>query len=259
MRWIFWGFPYLFVFFRALFSLLSSALGTHPWHASNEEVKYCKWYAQPLGMKSCDRVSCWIWSFWLEHFWEKSGEADVSLTLILWLFWRCSPLLSLPLHFPALRWVRAQENKAWDVNVVWRPYVISILVYSVFVGRLCWISSGLKARNYTGLSGCSSVDSSAISTDSDGNKKKGFVDALKGSGLKKEPDHSLIWVNGSAEKFTIGYFTHLRIKEIWATSWNNCTGSHYTTPLIPCFNSGMIPGLIVKLSTSPCTTSLNPA
>lgn len=37
---------------------------------------------------------------------------------------------------------------------------------------------------------------------------------LKGSGLKKEPGHSLIEVNGSVEKFTIGDFTHLRIKEI---------------------------------------------
>ena len=185
MRWIFWGFPYLFVFFRALFSLLSSALGAHPWYASNEEVKYCKWYAQPLDMKSCDRVSCRAWSFWLKHFWEKSDEADVSLTLILWLFWRRLPLLSLPLHFPALRWVRAQENKARDVNVAWRPYVNSILVHSVFVGRLCWISSRLKAQNYTGLSGYSPVDSSAISTDSDGNKKKGVCWCIEGS-LRRE-------------------------------------------------------------------------
>ncbi|RVW16124.1 Pentatricopeptide repeat-containing protein [Vitis vinifera] len=37
---------------------------------------------------------------------------------------------------------------------------------------------------------------------------------LKRSGLKKEPGHSLIEVNGSVEKFTIGDFTHLRIKEI---------------------------------------------
>ena len=29
---------------------------------------------------------------------------------------------------------------------------------------------------------------------------------LKGSSLKKEPGHSLIGVNGSAEKFTIGDF-----------------------------------------------------
>ena len=37
------------------------------------------------------------------------------------------------------------------------------------------------------------------------------------------------------------------------------TGSHCTVPLISCFNSGMIPGLVVKLSTNPCTESLNPA
>lgn len=37
---------------------------------------------------------------------------------------------------------------------------------------------------------------------------------LKGSGLKKEPGHSLIEVNGIMEKFTIGRFTHSRAKEI---------------------------------------------
>nr|GMD21176.1 pentatricopeptide repeat-containing protein At4g33170-like [Ipomoea batatas] len=37
---------------------------------------------------------------------------------------------------------------------------------------------------------------------------------LKGSGLKKEAGQSLIEVKGSVEKFTIGDFTHSRIKEI---------------------------------------------
>ncbi|XP_057499255.1 pentatricopeptide repeat-containing protein At2g13600-like [Actinidia eriantha] len=37
---------------------------------------------------------------------------------------------------------------------------------------------------------------------------------LKGSGLKKEPGHSLIEVEGGVEKFTIGDFSHSRIEDI---------------------------------------------
>ncbi|XP_062077416.1 putative pentatricopeptide repeat-containing protein At3g15130 [Humulus lupulus] len=37
---------------------------------------------------------------------------------------------------------------------------------------------------------------------------------LNGSGLKKEPGHSLVEVNGSLEKFTVGNFSHSRIEEI---------------------------------------------
>jgi hypothetical protein len=37
---------------------------------------------------------------------------------------------------------------------------------------------------------------------------------LKGSGLKKEPGHSLIEVNGTFEKFTVVDFSHSRIEEI---------------------------------------------
>ncbi|KAL7188204.1 hypothetical protein ACSBR1_038127 [Camellia fascicularis] len=37
---------------------------------------------------------------------------------------------------------------------------------------------------------------------------------LKGSGLKKEPGHSLIEVKGAVEKFTIGDFSHARIEQI---------------------------------------------
>ncbi|KAM7492496.1 hypothetical protein LguiA_035417 [Lonicera macranthoides] len=37
---------------------------------------------------------------------------------------------------------------------------------------------------------------------------------LKGSGLKKEPGHSLIEVKGIVEKFTVGNFSHSRIEEI---------------------------------------------
>ncbi|GAV81469.1 PPR domain-containing protein/PPR_2 domain-containing protein, partial [Cephalotus follicularis] len=37
---------------------------------------------------------------------------------------------------------------------------------------------------------------------------------LKGSGLKKEPGHSLIEVRGMFEKFTIGDFSHSKLKEI---------------------------------------------
>lgn len=37
---------------------------------------------------------------------------------------------------------------------------------------------------------------------------------LKGSGMKKEPGHSLIQVKGMVEKFTVGDFSHSRIEEI---------------------------------------------
>lgn len=37
---------------------------------------------------------------------------------------------------------------------------------------------------------------------------------LKGSGLKKEPGHSLIEVKGIVEKFTVGKFSHSRIEEM---------------------------------------------
>ena len=37
---------------------------------------------------------------------------------------------------------------------------------------------------------------------------------LKGSGLRKEPGHSLIEIKGSFEKFTIGDFSHLRIDDV---------------------------------------------
>ncbi|KAJ0089502.1 hypothetical protein Patl1_14172 [Pistacia atlantica] len=37
---------------------------------------------------------------------------------------------------------------------------------------------------------------------------------LKGSGLKKEPAHSMIEVKGNFEKFTVGKFSHARIGEI---------------------------------------------
>lgn len=37
---------------------------------------------------------------------------------------------------------------------------------------------------------------------------------LKVSGLKKEPGHSLIEVEGIVEKFTVGKFSHSRISEI---------------------------------------------
>ncbi|NP_001268170.1 Aux/IAA protein [Vitis vinifera] len=47
---------------------------------------------------------------------------------------------------------------------------VTILASSASMESVCQISSGLKERNYMGLSECSSVDSSAISTDSDGNK-----------------------------------------------------------------------------------------
>ncbi|KAK2969239.1 hypothetical protein RJ640_003473 [Escallonia rubra] len=48
-------------------------------------------------------------------------------------------------------------------------------------------------------------------------KWDGVADArkmLKGSGLKKEPGHSLIEVKGIVEKFTVGNFSHSRIEEI---------------------------------------------
>nr|DAD21884.1 TPA_asm: hypothetical protein HUJ06_023347 [Nelumbo nucifera] len=37
---------------------------------------------------------------------------------------------------------------------------------------------------------------------------------LKGSGVKKEPGHSLIEIKGTIEKFTVGDFSHFRIEEV---------------------------------------------
>ncbi|PON74156.1 Tetratricopeptide-like helical domain containing protein [Parasponia andersonii] len=45
---------------------------------------------------------------------------------------------------------------------------------------------------------------------------------LNGSGLKKEPGHSLVEVNGSFEKFTVGNFSHSRIEEIKYTLRTLC-------------------------------------
>ena len=45
---------------------------------------------------------------------------------------------------------------------------------------------------------------------------------LNGSGLKKEPGHSLIEVNGCFEKFTVGNFSHSKIEEIKDTIEKLC-------------------------------------
>lgn len=56
-----------------------------------------------------------------------------------------------------------------------------------------------------------------------GGRWDGVADArkmLKGSGVKKEPGHSLIQVKGMVEKFTVGDFSHLRIEEIKEVLWS---------------------------------------
>ncbi|XP_030509757.1 pentatricopeptide repeat-containing protein At4g13650 [Cannabis sativa] len=45
---------------------------------------------------------------------------------------------------------------------------------------------------------------------------------LNRSGLKKEPGHSLVEVNGSFEKFTVGNFSHSKIEEIKITLGSLC-------------------------------------